>query len=262
VYPSAPPFPWRGWVAAGLVVALLLWSAQGTGFSLKELTSGFPEIIAFFRKMLPSEGRPWPWDYLPQIQQRLIETIKIALSASIMGASLALPYALIGARNLAAGRWVYNFGRGLLNLIRTVPDIILATVLASAFGIGPLPGVAALTIFTFGVVAKLLCDTVETVDPGPAEAIAAAGGTQVQRAVFAVLPQVAPDFVAYSLYAFEINIRASAVLGLVGAGGIGFILQKDLGFFRYQHVGLIIFVTFLAVLVIDSLSTWLRSKLV
>jgi phosphonate transport system permease protein len=103
---------------------------------------------------------------------------------------------------------------------------------------------------------------VETVDPGPAEAIAAAGGTQVQRAVFAVLPQVAPDFVAYSLYAFEINIRASAVLGLVGAGGIGFILQKDLGFFRYQHVGLIIFVTFLAVLVIDSLSTWLRSKLV
>ena len=260
--PSKPPFPWRGWLAAIIVLGLLFWSARGTGASVPAFVQGVPEMGAYFQKLLPSAAKPWPYDYLPEIRERLLETIKIALAATVVGSFFALPFALVGTRPLAASRFVYNSGRGFLNLLRTIPDLVLASLLAAAFGLGPLPGLLALIFFTFGVVAKLLSDTVETVDPGPMEAIAAAGGTRLHRAVFAILPQVAPDYVAYTLYAFEINVRVAAVLGLVGAGGIGQILYRDINFFKYGHVGLIIAVTFAVVFAIDSLSTWLRSKLV
>lgn len=256
------PFPWRGWLAAIIVALVLVWSANGTGFSFRALAEGLPEIQAYLARLLPSAEKPWPLDFLPQIRDRLAETIRMALGASLVGSALALPFALVGARNLAAGRLVYNIGRGFLNLVRTVPDLILASLLASIFGIGPLPGLLALGIFTFGVVAKLLSDTVETIDPGPLEAVTATGGSRLEQAWFGVLPQIGPDFVAYTLYAFEINVRAAAVVGLVGAGGIGVILDASIKLFRYGRVGLIIAATFLVVLLIDSFSTWLRSKLV
>jgi phosphonate transport system permease protein len=245
-----------------VVGGVLIWSAAGTGASVPAFVEGLPRMGDYFRRLLPAPESPWPLDYLPEIRVRLLETIKIALAASFVGALLALPFALMGARNLAGTTLTYNLARGYLNLLRTIPDLVLATLLASAFGIGPFAGLLALIIFTFGVVAKLLSDTIETVDPGPMEAITAAGGTRLQRAVFAVVPQVAPDFVAYALYSFEINVRVAAVLGLVGAGGIGQILLRDIRFFRYGHVGLIIAATFLVVFLIDSASTWLRRRLV
>lgn len=259
--PAKPPFPWRGWLSAAVVAAILIWSARGTEASFGAFFEGLPKMAEYFGKLLPSAERPWPLDYLAEVKDRLLETVKIALAATVVGSAVALPFVLVAARNLAT-RWVYNVGRGFLNLLRTIPDLVLASLLAAAFGLGPLPGLLALICFTFGVVAKLLSDTVETIDPGPLEAIAAAGGTRLQRAVFAVLPQVAPDYVAYSLYAFEINVRTAAVLGLVGAGGIGQILYRDINFFQYSRVGLIIAATFAVVFLIDSLSTWLRSKLV
>lgn len=258
--PPKPPFPWRAWLAALVVLGILAWSALGTGVSLPALVRGFGAIVEDFNRLLPSRERPWPLDYLPAIRERLLETIKIALAATAVGSFFALPFLLVGTRHLAT-RAVYGLGRGFLNLLRTIPDLVLATLLAAAFGIGPLPGLLALIFFTFGIVAKLLADTAETIDPGPMEAITAAGGTRLQRAVWAVLPQVAPDYVAYSLYAFEINIRVAAVLGLVGAGGIGQILYRDINFFQYSRVGLIIAVTFAVVFVIDSVSTWLRGRL-
>jgi phosphonate transport system permease protein len=241
---------------------VLSWSAVGTGVSPRSFVEGFPEIVTYFQRLLPTRAHPWPLDYLPQIQARMLETVKIALAATLAGAGLALPYALLGARNLAGGRWIYAAGRTFLNLVRTIPDLVLAALLAAVFGIGPLPGMLALFAFTFGLVAKLLCDAVETIDPGPMEAVAAAGGTRLQRAVFAALPQVAPDYVGFTLYAFEVNIRAASVLGLVGAGGIGFILQRDISFFQYSRVGMIIAATFAVVLAIDTLSGWLRRRLV
>lgn len=259
---ARPPFPWRGWLAAAIVIAVLWWSAAGTGANLTAFAEGLPKMGDYFQRLAPSAEKPWPLEYLSEIRARMLETIKIAFAASVIGSLFALPFVMIGARNLAATRLVYNFGRGLLNLMRTIPDLVLATLLTAAFGIGPFAGLLALIFFTFGVVAKLLTDTIETIDPGPMEAIVAAGGTRFQRAVFAVLPQVGPDFLAYTLYAFEINIRVAAVLGLVGAGGIGQILLRDIRFFRYGHVGLIIAVTFLVVFVIDSFSTWLRRRLV
>lgn len=257
----ARPFPWQVWLSAVIVAGVLWWSATDTKFSFSELVSGWSEIIAYFKRFLPTAEEPWQLEYLAKIAKPLLETIRIALGASIIGSAFSLPFALVGARNLAAGKWVYALGRGFLNLVRAVPDLVLATILAAIFSIGPLPGLLALIIFTFGVVSKLLCDAIETVDPGPMEAVTAAGGTRVQRALYAVFPQVAPDFVAYTLYAFEVNIRAAAVLGLVGAGGIGALLKRDLDFRAFTHVGMILFVTFLLVQVIDTFSTWIRRRL-
>ncbi|MFM7321579.1 MAG: phosphonate ABC transporter, permease protein PhnE [Armatimonadota bacterium] len=252
-----PPFPWRAWLAAVGVVAVLGWSAAGTRFDPGRLAAGIPEILIFFRGMLP----PWPAGFAHRLWEPLLETLRIAIASSLGGALLALPFCLVGARNLAPTPWVHALGRGVLNLLRTVPDLVLAALLAAAFGIGPAAGFLALLLFSFGVVAKLLADTVETIDPGPMEAVAAAGGTRLAQAVLAVLPQVAPDFVAYTLYAFEINVRAAAVLGLVGAGGIGVLLKTQIAFLNYGNVGIIVAATFVVVFLIDTLSGALRRRL-
>jgi phosphonate transport system permease protein len=257
-----PPTPWRSWIIALIICGLLYWSAVGTEFSAKKLSDGFPQINYFLWGLLPTNKNPWPISFWGEIQKGLLETLRIAFAASLCGAVVALPFVLIGARNLAATRLVYNFGRGLLNLIRSVPDMVLVLLICVCLGFGPFSGFCALFIFSFGVVAKLLCDTTETIDPGPVEAITATGGTRFQRARFAVFPQVMPDFLAYSLYAFEINIRAAAILGLVGAGGIGGTLKRSIGYMQYSQVGMIIGVTFLVVFAIDAFSSYLRRRLV
>jgi len=255
--PSRPPFPWRAWLAGAGVLAVLSWSAAGTRFDLARLVAGLPEIGEFFRGMLP----PWPTAFAGRLVDPMLETLRIAIAASLGGALLALPYCLLGARNLAPTPWAHALGRGLLNLLRTIPDLVLAALLAAAFGIGPAAGFLALLGFSFGVVAKLLADTVETIDKGPMEAVAAAGGTRVAQGALAVLPQVAPDFVAYTLYAFEINVRSAAVLGLVGAGGIGVLLKTQIAFLSYGNVGIIVAATFAVVFLIDTLSGTLRRRL-
>jgi len=252
-----PPFPWRAWLTGAAVAAVLAWSAAGTRFDLGKLASGTPEILAFFRGMLP----PWPAGFAARLVDPMLETLRIAIASSLGGAVLALPFCLLGARNLAPAPWAYAAGRGALNLLRTIPDLVLAALLAAAFGIGPAAGFLALLVFSFGVVAKLLADTVETIDPGPIEAVAAAGGTRPAQAIWAAWPQVAPDFVAYTLYAFEINVRAAAVLGLVGAGGIGVLLKTQIAFLSYGNVGIIVAATFVVVFLIDTLSGALRRRL-
>lgn len=252
---------WRGWLTAILLVIVLVWSAKGTNFSLAQLQEGMPDIVGFLRKLFPTEDRPWDAEYLRRvIVVKLLETLRLALASSFLGALLAVPFTLIGARTLARPV-LYRIGRGILNFLRSIPDLVLATIFVAAFGIGPVPGFFALLFFSFGVVAKLLCDTVETIDPSPMEAITAAGGTRLQQARYAVLPQVLGDLIAYTLYAFEINVRSAAVLGFVGAGGIGFTLQTEFGRLRYDRIGMIITATFVVVFVIDALSTAIRGRL-
>lgn len=256
-----PPFPWRGWLAAVIVLAILAWSAAGTAASAGDFIAGLPQMGQYFKKLTPWGGAGWPIAYLPKVAGSLLETIKLSLASTSVGAFFALLFALVGSRPLAGSRFAYNVWRGLLNLVRTVPDLVLASLAVAAFGLGALPGWITLVIFSFGVIAKLLSDTIETADTGTLEAVTAVGGTRLQKGVFAVLPQIAPDFIAYALYAFEINIRVAVVLGLVGAGGIGQILYRDINLLRYGHVGLIIAVTFVAVMLTDSLSTYWRKRL-
>ncbi len=152
--------------------------------------------------------------------------------------------------------------RGILSVVRAIPDFLYALIFVAAVGIGPLPGIAALVLFNIGVVAKLLSETVDAVDTGPIEAVDAGGSSRTQMVRWAVLPQVLPNYVAFSLYAFELNVRASTVIGVVGAGGIGTLLFTQYRFFQWSNVSVIVIELFVIVFVIELISIRLRRRLV
>ncbi len=200
--------------------------------------------------------------FFPQTVRPLIETIQMAIVACVIGCAVALPLAFLASRVTAPGRWVLWVDRSVLNVIRALPDVLYALVFVAAVGIGPLAGVLALILFNIGVIAKLLSETVDAVDPGPVEAAWAAGATRTQMVRRSVLPQVLPNYVAFVLYAFELNIRASTVIGIVGAGGIGNVLLAQVRFFNFENVGLVVLELFVLVLLIELASVALRRRLV
>ena len=148
-----------------------------------------------------------------------------------------------------------------MNIIRTIPDLLLGALFVAVVGIGPVAGVLALSVFTFGVVVKLFYEAIETIDYGPIEALTASGASKLQIIYFAVLPQVMTYFVSYVLYAFEINVRASTILGYIGAGGIGLYLQQTLQLFQYNRTGTILIVIIVVVVIIDYISSASREAL-
>ena len=202
------------------------------------------------------------WAFLPQTAAPMLETFSMAVLAAVMGCGLALPISFLVSRVTTPNRAVFTIGRGVLSVLRAIPDILYALIFVAAVGVGPLPGIMALVFFNIGVIVKLLSETVDGVDPGPIEAGRATGATRIQAIRWGVLPQVLPNYVAYSLYVFELNIRASTVLGIVGAGGIGRMLYREYGFFHWSNVAVIIVELFVFVFFIELISIWLRRRLV
>jgi len=200
--------------------------------------------------------------FLKDMKDPLLDTFRMAIVGAFFGALLAIPFSLLAARNLVKWTPVYYTVRALLNLIRTVPDLVWAALLTGALGVGALPGVLALTIFSFGLNAKLLSESIETIDQGPLEAMKACGASWIQQVRYGVVPQVMPQFLAYSLYVLEIDVRASTVLGLVGAGGIGVLFNTQLTYGKWHRVGAIIVVMLVVVWVMDFVSTKVRERLI
>ncbi|OAB43775.1 phosphonate ABC transporter, permease protein PhnE [Paenibacillus glacialis] len=221
-----------------------------------QLFVGLPEMGVLLKEMFPPD-----WSYLPTIWAPMLQTIKIAVAGTILGAIPAIPAALFSANNITPNKWLSLPIRTLLNLVRTVPDLLFAAIFVAVFGIGPFAGMLALLFFSFGIIAKLTYESLEAIDPGPLEAMTAVGANRIQIIVFGVIPQALPAFISYLLYTFEINIRAATVLGFVGAGGIGLLLNQSLGLFRYDRAATIIILTLAVVLIIDYTSTSIRRKL-
>lgn len=204
----------------------------------------------------------WPPDFsvVPRTIGPLLETIQIAVIASLIGCTLALPIAFLASRVTSPNLVVYLIDRGILSVIRALPDVLYALIFVAALSIGPLPGILALVLFNIAVVAKLLSETVDGVDPGPIEAARASGANRLLTVRWAVLPQVLPNYVAYSLYAFELNIRASAVLGIVGAGGIGMVLDTALNLFQWDRVATVLISIFAIVVIAEVVVTRIRKR--
>jgi phosphonate transport system permease protein len=188
--------------------------------------------------------------------------MRMAIISSVIGCGVALPVSFLASRVTTPNLVVWLADRSILNIVRALPDLLYALVFVAAVGIGPLAGILALSLFNIGVVAKLLSETVDGVDRGPIEAASAAGGNRTQTVRWAVVPQVLPNYVAYSLYVFELNIRASAVIGIVGAGGIGNNINTVRRFFQYDNLSVILIEIFVFVFVIELFSMWLRRRLV
>ncbi|GEO69642.1 phosphonate ABC transporter, permease protein PhnE [Levilactobacillus acidifarinae] len=260
--PALPQRPWRqryhvaaiGWTL--LLAVLLVLSSLMTGANFGTFLSNIDQFLALLVQM----SHP-AWSYLHVILQPLYETIQMAVLGTTIGAVLAVPFALLAASNLVGNRLLRGLIRFFLDLVRTLPDLLLAAIFVAIFGIGSTAGVITLAIFSFGMVSKLFYEVIETIDMGPLEALKSVGATKVTIIWYAVLPQILNQFVSYFLYTLEINVRASTVLGYLGAGGIGVYLQRSLGEFNYSATAVIILATLVVVLVIDGISNHLRRVL-
>jgi phosphonate transport system permease protein len=238
-------------VAAG---AAALWFAGF--FDAERFADGIPALGQLFAEMVPPDFSRWRAWLRP-----LADTLAMSIAGTALAVVLSLPLALIAARNTAPLPALYHVARTLLSFLRSVPELIMGIVFVAAVGFGALPGVLALALHSVGMVGKFYAEAIEHADDKPLEAARAAGATRAQVVTHAVLPQVIPQLADITVYRWEYHFRASTVLGIVGAGGIGFELIAALRLLRYDQVSAILLTILACVLVVDAIGAWLRSKL-
>ena len=190
----------------------------------------------------------------------MIETIEIAFLGTFIAITLSIPIGLFSARNLAPNYGVFFAARTVTIFFRAIPEFIIAMILVIAIGFGAIPGVLALGIHTMGFLAKFYAEDIEHINKGPIEALKSSGASKRQIISFAIIPQIIPSFIANNLYIFDRNIRMATMLGIVGAGGIGYELQSSFRMFEYQKVSAMILI-FITIFIIDHLSSFIRSKI-
>lgn len=191
---------------------------------------------------------------------KMWETIQIALWGTFLAVFLGVPMGLAAARNIAPV-WVVQPVRWIMNMLRSIPDLVMGLLFVVAVGLGPLAGVLAIALNTAGVLAKLFSEAVESIDKGPVEGVRATGASKLHEIVWGVIPQVAPLWTSFALYRFESNSRSATVLGLIGAGGIGQVLFDRMNGFAFRDVSAVVIVVIVAVTLIDFLSQAMRRRL-
>jgi phosphonate transport system permease protein len=197
---------------------------------------------------------------LPEIIEKMIETLAIAYAGTLIAAILAVPFGFLAARNMSGG--FASVGKFMLNAIRAFPEIMLAIIFVASVGMGPYAGVLAIGIHSIGMLGKLYSEVIESIDMSVVEALKASGANRMQTMWHGVIPQVIPEFSSYAIYRFEIDVRASTVLGIVGAGGIGAPLILAANQRNWELVGMILIVIIVVVTVIDFVSSYIRNRIV
>lgn len=238
------------------LVIVIAWAFKMTGFSFATLFSRINELGVIFGKIFHPK-----WAFFPKVINPLIDTVKMSIMGTVIGCVLALPFAVLASSNIIHNRVIISVVRFILALIRTLPTLIIALVCALIFSLGTFAGTVAIAIFTFGIVAKMLFESIETIDMGPFEAMEALGANKFQAFWSACVPQILPVYLSHSLYCFEMNIRASAILGYVGAGGLGITINERIGWRDYNGLGMVLLTLFIVVLFIEFFSEYLRKKL-
>lgn len=270
------------WAAAAACIAYLCTSFVRTGFSLPALVQGAAqakptlvelahpdfslvqrdskgEVIIDARTLKPRPGA------LPTLLASMNETVEISLVGTFLSILLSFPLAFLAARNLtknsALGKTAYTATRAVFNVSRAFPPYILAIIFVIIVGPGPFAGVLALALHSIGMLGKLFAEAIEDVDAAPVEAVKATGASNFLVVWFGILPQVLPQFLAFSLYRWDMNIRMTIILGIVGAGGIGFLLDQYIKLFQYGKASTAFLIILAAVTVLDWASGYLREKL-
>ena len=211
-------------------------------------------------------GGAIPSDPLKLTIARMIETIFMGMMATLFGIVLSIPVSFLAARNLMSGSWitltVYYLTRTVLNIIRSIEPLIWALIAVVWVGLGPFAGIVALTVHSIAALGKLYSEAIESIDPGPIEAIQATGANRIQTIMFAIVPQMIPPFVSFSIYRWDINVRMSTVIGLVGGGGIGFLLVQYIRLLDYKAAGIAVWFIAVTVAILDYVSSEIRQKFV
>lgn len=245
------------WIIVIAIVVPFIWAAIGLEISPQRMLRAPADIWTLIAGMFPPD-----FDDSGRIVAKLLESVYIAWIGTMIGAVFSFPLSFMAATNVAP-RWIAVPTRGILSAIRAFPELILAVILIVPFGLGAFTGALAIGIHSIGTLGKLSSEVIEGVDDGPIEAIRASGGTLPLQMRYGIVPQAMPNIVAYWLYRFEINIRASAVLGLVGAGGIGAEIVGRLQFRAdWPKAGAALIATVVVVLIIDAVSSSVRRRII
>lgn len=257
------------WLGMAVLVALTLiasWAAEVAPAKFAANIGNFTSYLG--RIMVLESGQSvfsnpaeWFWG-LKKWLLLMGETLMMAYVGTLLGAAGAVLFCFLASQNLTAGRWAVFATRRFLEFCRTVPELVFALIFVVAFGLGPMAGVLAIAIHTLGALGKLFAEVVENIDMKPVHGVVATGGNWFQKVRFAVLPQVLSNFASYALLRFEINVRGAAVLGFVGAGGIGETLISAIRKFYYSDVSALLILIILTVVIIDGLTEKLRHSLI
>lgn len=236
-----------------LLAAFTYWAGSGVEFSISRLHEGLPYMADFLKRMFPPD-----FTVLEKVMNETLLTIQLAWISTVLATVLSIPVAFFAASNIFQSKMLRSTTIFVLNADRAIDSLILALFFVSAVGLGPFPGTLALAIHSVGMLGKLFADAIEAIDAGPVEALESAGAGKLATIRWGIWPQVAPHFISLFLFRFELNIRVAVVLGLVGAGGIGFLLTQYMRLFQYQKVCTVILVILVLVMFVDFVSSRLR----
>ncbi len=246
-------------VGSVLALACSLWlTAPIVEVDLVHLVGSIGKMFAFAGQMLVVPD----WEYVPQLLEKMLETIEMTVLGTAIAIVISLPLGILAARNATPNVVVYRLTRDLLSLMRALPELVWALVFVSAVGLGPLPGVMALAFVTVGFMGKFFAESIEVVDVKAVEGVRAHGAGWMQVRLFSMVPEALPDFVGTVMYILDHNLRAAAILGLVGAGGIGYDLVMSMRLFQYDRLVLIALSIYLVVTALDRASDSFRSRII
>ena len=252
-----PQWSWKTLVTIGIFSFVLVFVVNDLEIDFIKLVTDsskyFGDILS---RMLPPD-----FSNLNQLIYAMFETIEIAFLGTFIAIVLSIPLGLFSARNLAPNYFVYLICKTIVIFFRAIPEFIIAMILVIAIGFGAMPGVLALGLHTMGFLAKFYAEDIEHINKGPIDALKSSGATKSQIISFGVIPQILPSFVANNLYILDRNVRMATMLGIVGAGGIGYELQSSFRMFEYERVSAIIILIFVTIFIIDHLSAFIRSKI-
>lgn len=255
---SGPKRSRTTWIVLVIAVAAVVWSLNGTGVSITNIISGWDGAREIASGLFPPQ---LDQELLQSVGKAVLETLQISIAALFFGTVMGLVLAVLMAGNVGAPRWLATSARLIATVFRSVPELLWALVFVAIVGLGPAAGVYAISLHAAGLLAKLVSEQLEAVDPAPVEAMRMTGASRLSTGMLAIIPQARNNIASLVLYQWECNIRSSAIIGFVGAGGIGQALGISMRLFRYQELATLMIALLLLVLAVDQVSRLLRHRM-
>lgn len=249
----------RNILIAAVLIALYTWTFTTIDVRWERVFS--ERTITNFSRVIPQLFSP-DWASFERVMALMWQTIQMAYTGTLMAAILAVPFGFFAASNITKNKFLNGLSKGALGAIRAFPELVLALMFVAAIGPSPFAGVLAIAIGSIGMLGKLYCEVIESIDMNVVEALEANGANKLQVLMYGIVPQILPEFLSYAIYRFEIDIRASTILGIIGAGGIGMLITIAVSNRNWDQVGMILLVIVVVVTIIDYLSAAIRKRIV
>lgn len=238
-----------------VLLVVIVWAFSGVGINFRDFIDGFPNAAKFVSRMIPPDFTNWRL-----FLGAALETIQMAVVGTCLAGILAFPLSFFGAKNINSNPWLYHLTRFLFDICRGISEIIWGLLFVSVVGLGPFAGILALTVHNTGALGRYFSETVESILPAILDAPKLAGATKAQTVFRMIVPEIRLRFIGYIFYYFEHGLRAATILGLVGAGGIGFLLETRISLFRYREVSALLIILLVIIVGVDRLSAIIRQN--